>query len=205
MYREDKRKTLVSELPLSISEEDCKACMRLLPAWRKKKAESFRHATDRMLCAKAYLLLCQLLEEWTGKTVMPDFAYGEHGKPYLPDFPDIHFNMSHCHRAVVCTIGSMEVGCDVEEIPDKLDDDVINFCFSQEEKEAIYHSDNPEVEFTRQWTRKEALLKLHGIGLIDELPSVLKSPLAQDVCFETNICQDAGYIYTICYRTNPKQ
>lgn len=199
MHREVPLKTLLSELPCNFSEEEYLSCMSFLPAWRRKQAEAFRHMTDKMQCAKVYLLLCQLLNEYTGKAITPRFSYGNNGKPYLPDYPHIHFNMSHCHRAVICTINSKPVGCDVEEIPDSLDKGVLDYCFSPEEQATILHSEKPEIEFTRQWTRKEALLKLHGIGLIDDLPGLMHSHYVDDsVCFDTIVCAEHGYVYTIC-------
>ena len=33
-----------------------------------------------------------------------NFLYGEHGKPYLKDFPNIHFNISHSGEYVVVNI-----------------------------------------------------------------------------------------------------
>ena len=194
-------KTILYELPHRLKEVDYEEYLQQLPIWRRRQAEAYHTLSDKFQCAKAYSLLCDLLKEETA----PRFAYGKYGKPYLPDLPWIHFNLSHCAKAVVCTMCDTPVGCDVEEIPCEPYPDVLDICFSTEEKECILCSDRPAVEFTRLWTHKEALLKMHGIGLTDELPSVLTSPLAQGVCFETNICQDAGYLYTICSRTNPNQ
>ncbi len=193
------RTTVLYELPHHLTEEDYRECLQQLPEWRRLQAESFRTLSDKYQCAKAYTLLCALLKEITAEEKAPRFGYGKYGKPFLPDYPEIHFNLSHCAKAVVCTLDNYSVGCDVEVIPDEPDSDVLDFCFSAEEKERVWCSDLPAVEFTRLWTRKEALLKMHGIGLTDELPSVLTSPLAKDVCFETQICHDADYLYTVCY------
>lgn len=192
-------RTLVSELPAHGAEEVYRRFAGLLPAWRRRQAESFRNLTDRLQCAKAYLLLCQLLEEATGQhAVVPSFVYGEYGKPRLAAWPHLHFNMSHCPKAVMCTLGYTDVGCDVEEIPDTVDEGVLSLCFSPEEQHWICGAANPQIEFARQWTRKEALLKMHGIGLTDQLPSLMESPLARDVAFQTTVCRRGGYVYTVC-------
>ncbi len=192
-------RTLVSELPVRGVAEVYRRCAARLPEWRRRQAESYRNLTDRLQCAQAYLLLCRLLEEATGGHVAaPAFAYGEYGKPRLADWPHLHFNMSHCPKAVMCTLAGTTVGCDVEEIPDAVDEGVLALCFSPEEQHQIREADRPQVEFARQWTRKEALLKLHGIGLTDGLPTLMASPLARGVAFRTEVCPAGGYVYTVC-------
>lgn len=187
--------TRVLPLPSSPTETDFRACVASLPLWRRRQAEAFRFPVDRLQCTEAYLLLCRMLGERVGREVRPRFAYGENGKPFLPDFPDVHFNLSHCARAVLCAVADAPVGCDVEEIPAQLDASLLDFCFSPEERGAIRRASRPAVEFARLWTCKEALLKLHGIGLVDDLPSLLSSPLAGNVRFDTTVCED--FVYTI--------
>lgn len=192
---------LLCELPASPTADECRDSLRLLPEWRRQKAEAFVRSTDQLQCAKAYGLLCQLLERRVGRPVAPRFGYGKHGKPFLPDWPQLHFNMSHCSRAVMCVVDDAPVGCDVEEIPSQVDDGVLSYCFSPEERELIMSASGPAVEFTRWWTRKEALLKMRGVGLVDWLPSLMSSPLAQGARFATEVRD--GYVYTICRAHRP--
>ncbi len=186
--------TRVLPLPSRPTEADFRARAACLPPWRLRQAEAFRFPVDRLQCAEAYLLLCRMLRERVGKEVLPRLGYGENGKPFLPDFSGIHFNLSHCDRAVLCTVADVPVGCDVEGIPSLLDDQLLDFCFSPVEREVIRSADRPTVEFVRLWTCKEALLKLHGIGLVDDLPSLLSSALGRNVCFDTTVCED--FVYT---------
>ena len=53
---------------------------------------------------------------------MPEFSYGEHGKPFLKNYPDWHFNISHCKNAVCCVLSRENVGIDIEEIKRCVDD-----------------------------------------------------------------------------------
>lgn len=192
-------RTLVQELPVHGTEEAYRRCAARLPAWRRRQTESFRNPTDRLQCAQAYLLLCRLLEEAAGEHVAaPVFVYGEYGKPRLVAWPQLHFNMSHCAKAVMCTLAGTVVGCDVEEIPETVDEGVLSLCFSPEEQLMIREAVSPQMEFARQWTRKEALLKLHGTGLTDHLPALMASPLARGVAFRTEVCPAGGYAYTVC-------
>ena len=193
-------KTRIYKLPDNPTEEDLRKCLPLLPDWRKQQVESFRFLSDRLQCAKAYILLKSLIEEVQGKHVPhPSFEYGQYGKPTLSNFPYLHFNMSHCHKAVICVLSNVPVGCDIEEIPNELDSDILASCFSLEEQKQIRSADNPQVEFTRQWTRKESLLKLLGIGLTDNLPLLLSLPLAQNAQFDTVSYESSGYVYSTCY------
>ena len=41
---------------------------------------------------------------------------GENGKPYLEEYPEIHFNLSHSGNMVFAVFSDREVGCDIEEI-----------------------------------------------------------------------------------------
>ena len=191
-------KTRIYPLPNRPSEDEYRECLQQLPAWRKQQAEAFRFLSDKLQCAKAYILLQSLLTEDLKLPAQLRFSYGPYGKPFLADYPHLHFNLSHCARAVMCVVSNTEVGCDVEEIPSQLEQELLDLCFSAEEQRLIRQSNTPMVEFTRLWTSKEALLKLHGTGLTDDLPSLMTSPLARGALFTTTICRERGYVYTTC-------
>mgnify|MGYP002521683211 FL=1 len=179
-----------------VDASELRRCLQALPTWRRREADAFRFPVDKMQSAKAYLLLCRALRERYGIAGQPRFGYGENGKPYLRDHPRIHFNLSHCRKGVICAMGDSPVGCDIEAIPGCLDPDLMEACFSAGEREWILLADDPRVAFARLWTRKEALLKLHGIGLVDSLPTLLTSPLAEEVSFQTWV--HGKLAYTIC-------
>lgn len=179
-------------------------CMHALPLWRRQKAESYRQPADKMLCAKVYLLLCHGLKEHYGIETMPHFVFGPNGKPYLEEHPHINFNLSHCRSGVLCAIGGdTPVGCDIETIPDTVESDVMRLCLSSDEQAFVEQSADPCVEFTKLWTRKEALLKLTGDGIAtDRLTALLDSQLAATTVISTVVRRDKGYVYSICH---PKQ
>lgn len=49
-------------------------------------------------------------------SVEAGLSSGQHGKPYLRDYPGIHFNISHCEGLVACAFSDTETGVDVERI-----------------------------------------------------------------------------------------
>lgn len=192
-------RTVLSEMPLEVSAAMLQESLDRLPLWRRTEAEAYRQPIDTLQSATAYMLLCQLLSEATGQEkASPLFAYGAEGKPYLPEYPYLHFNISHCRRAVMCMLSNAPVGCDVEEIPSGVDYDVMPLCFSPQEIDRIERAESPKVEFTRLWTQKEALAKLHGTGLTDNIPHMLATPQARCAEFHTVVCPERGYVYTTC-------
>ena len=98
-----------------------------------------------------------------------DFAYAEHGKPYLPALPDLRFNLSHSHdMALVAVARGIEIGVDVERFRPMQECMSIAERFFPPMEAAELASmppDGREVEFFRLWTRIEAKLKARGIGL----------------------------------------
>lgn len=182
----------------TVSVEELRNDLLLLPAWRKEKALSFRHFADQVQSVKAYLLLMRMLRQQYGISGKLQFSYGPYGKPFLLDYPDIHFSLSHCRKAVLCVVGDEPVGGDVEEIPEALDQDVLNLCFDENEQSHILLSPKPCVRFAEEWTRKEALLKMVGCGLVDDLPGVMRSSWASHAGIDTFACTEKGYAYSIC-------
>lgn len=165
----------------------------LLSVQRREQCLKFKYELGRKQCAAAYLLLCQGLREEHGITEPPIFAYGEHGKPMIVDHPDIHFNMSHCREAVICMLSNKPIGVDVETIH-RYSESLARYTMSDEEMEQILQSDNPALVFTRLWTMKEAVLKLSGHGLTDNLKPVLSQFSGK---LQTIAHPDLRYVYSI--------
>ena len=67
------------------------------------------------------------------------------------------------------------VGIDIE-CERRIDDALIRHTMNEAERAVIEADANPVMEFLRLWTRKEAVLKLRGTGITDDLFSVLSGP-----------------------------
>lgn len=151
---------------------DWQAALPLLSEQRREQCLRFKHEQGRKTCAAAYLLLCEGLRKEYGIEEPPVFEYGEHGKPSIVGHPEIHFNMSHCKEAAVCVLSDNPVGVDIESIR-RYSESLARYTMSDAEMERILQAECPEEEFIRLWTQKEAVLKLSGEGIRNDMKHVL--------------------------------
>lgn len=165
---------------------------------RRIEALRYRQLHDQRQSLAVYLLLCEALKKEYDITERPVFSFHPKGKPFLTDYPDIHFNLSHCRHAALCVVDDRPVGCDIEDVPDQIDLELCKRCFNESETDSICSSPNPPLAFTELWTKKEAFLKMTGEGLTDNLPAVLDTPRARKASFSTHFAPDHSYVYTIC-------
>lgn len=179
-----------------LSEEQTERLISSLPEWRREQALRYKHLQGRKECAIGYVELLRGLRERFDINEMPAFAYKEHGKPYLKEHPDIHFSISHCKEAVGCFVSNRPCGLDIERIR-TAKPDLVRHTMSPEEAEGIFSNPFPDVAFTRLWTQKEAVLKLKGTGIVDDLHSVLKPDKLQGIELQTIENPYMGYVYTI--------
>jgi 4'-phosphopantetheinyl transferase len=93
----------------------------------------------------------------------------EYGKPYLPDYPDLAFNLSHTtDKMVIAVAYNCALGVDIEQCkPRKNLAALVDKCFAEEEK--AYWQQLPESQQTQAfyqfWVRKEAFVKATGRGI----------------------------------------
>ena len=108
------------------------------------------------------------------------FDKAEYGKPYLTDYPELAFNISHSGAHLLIAVGwNCELGVDVELCKDRNSlAELVEKCFSPEE--AGYWHRVPEAEKTREfyrfWTRKEAFVKATGRGIALGLEQCVVNP-----------------------------
>lgn len=175
-------------------EIDLNAVLPQLSEQRREQVLRFKHEGSRKQCAAAYLLLKRALKEVYGIDENPVFEYDEGGKPTLKGHSEIHFNLSHCAKAVACVVADRPVGIDVEETC-RYKDSLARYAMNDEEYNQITRSDNPALTFTKLWTMKEALLKYTGEGLRRDIKTVLNLSPASEVEFHTEVYE--GYVVTV--------
>ena len=148
---------------------DLKKAYSLVSQSRKEKIDFYKFEKDKKLSAGAYLLLKKLLDE--EKITNPIFKTEKYGKAYISNYDNIHFNLSHSGKIVLCAISDMEVGVDVEYIDPEIDLDIAKHYFYNSEYETIINSDNPSDEFFKYWVLKESYMKYTGLGMNLKLDS----------------------------------
>jgi len=145
--------------------------MTCLSDSEKQRAARFVFEQDR----SRFIVCRALLRGVLAKTLnlAPDaihFEYGKKGKPHLDNKP-LFFNLSHSsHQAYIVTCRDTAVGVDVERIRPPTRHtwaDLAQRFFSPAEIAELNALPNPQQSdaFFTCWTRKEAYLKLHGLGL----------------------------------------
>lgn len=116
------------------------------------------------------------------------------GKPVLPEYPAVSFNVSHTQgMALLAFALRVPVGVDVERLrPYPTHRDMARRYFSPAEAEAIEAlGDGSESAFFAVWTRKEAFLKATGLGLAHGLERFTVSAPGDGACRLTHIDGDA--------------
>lgn len=156
-------KIYLFENPEMISDELLNRSMALLPIERRKKANRYKHSIDKKMCVISYLLLLYGLKENYG-IIFPKISYESNGKPYLTDYPDIFFNISHCRYACVCALSDRIVGIDIQDIRPFSWDIARRVC-SKNELKMLENADDKSELFTKFWTIKESYLKMTGEGI----------------------------------------
>ncbi len=138
--------------PLTAAEyQDMK---RLLPEARWRRLERLPREKHReVLCA--YLLLRVALRERCGWNDLPEIAAGVNGKPYFPDHPEVHFNLSHTFGAAAAALADTPIGVDLERIRP----------ISVRSMERLAGVRTEEA-FFKSWVRREARVKRTGDGIV---------------------------------------
>mgnify|MGYP000158099593 CR=1 FL=1 len=94
-----------------LTEGETALLLELLPPERRERL--LRQAEQREpLCAYGLLLLA--LRRRLGCRSLPPVARGPAGKPFFPDFPEVHWNLSHTAGAVLAGVSDRPLGVDIE-------------------------------------------------------------------------------------------
>ncbi|MBR0147325.1 MAG: 4'-phosphopantetheinyl transferase superfamily protein [Eubacterium sp.] len=156
--------------------------MALLPAWRQESCTRMRFERGRLQQLAAGLLLRYALMDAAGIDLMKaEVTINEHGKPGFvlsqnaatdaAEKGDVHFNISHSDDYIAVAIADRPVGIDVEVKTDP-DLKVTSRFYSPAEQQAVRTASDPQREFRRLWTRKEAYVKCTGTGIYDSVAGI---------------------------------
>ncbi len=147
--------------------------MALLDVEEQARAARFHFGQDRERFVIGHGLLREVLGHMLGRPGGSlKLLRGPFGKPYLAGHP-VHFNLSDTKDAVLLALARTELGADVETMNRRTDHErVAHHYFTPAEVEQISHAANGKKRFLELWTRKEAVLKACGVGLMDDLHSL---------------------------------
>ncbi len=112
----------------------------------------------------AYALLAAFLVEQRGVEPLPRMERREGGKPYFPDFPRLHFNVSHSGGLCLCALDDVPVGCDIELVRPR-SERLPGYVLSEKELTWFRAQGGSWADFYTLWTLKEARVKCTGEGL----------------------------------------
>lgn len=156
-----------------ISESHLNFLMKIVP---REKAERIRqyiskNSANQTLLGEVLIrfLICKRLNI-TNEQIY--FDLNEYGKKRLRGSNDLHFNISHSGKWIVCSIGKHYNGIDIEKIqPIDIELAKKNFTYSEYFYLKKIRLELRSAEFIRIWTLKESYIKCLGKGLSIPLDS----------------------------------
>lgn len=142
-----------ARLERNLTEREAEAMLAMMPPQRRERLGRMPKEKQREpLCA--YMILQLALWDKHRWKEMPELALTSMGKPYFPDYPSVHFNISHTGGAVLVGLSDQAVGVDIERIRP----------VSQRSMQRLAGV-GTEREFFQNWVRREARAKRGGSGV----------------------------------------
>lgn len=182
---------------------------------RKLKTLKIKSYEGRLRSVGVGVLLDKALNEYGLREKDMTYGYGDVGKPYFKEAPGLYFNLSHSRLKVMCVLGSIPVGCDIEYIK-KANEGIAKRFFSAKDNEMLdaakeLGEKEYRESFFRLWTLKESYIKCTGQGLkcpMDSFSFIYDGEKyhidgKEDYYFwaDTEISENnkkEGYAYSIC-------
>ncbi len=150
---------------VNIVEENFSSFLKVVSVAKKKRILKQKEQQNACNMLIVEILAKVVIKKTFGIDIaQQEFAYTEYGKPYLLNYPNVHFNISHSGEYVACAVSNKPIGVDIQKIG-KYDPDVAKRVCNEKELEQIENSSDKASEFTKLWTQKEAVLKMHGTGI----------------------------------------
>ncbi|GFZ33236.1 4'-phosphopantetheinyl transferase [Clostridium zeae] len=157
-----------------LSEERLTELCSLINLEKKNKIERFVNKKDKIRAIIGETLIRMIvIENLKLSNKYISFDKNQYGKPYLKDYPNINFNISHSGDYVLCAVDDSPIGVDVEEVKDIKYEEIAKSFFTTKESEYIISQDLKIQldKFYEIWTLKESYIKCCGQGLSIPLKS----------------------------------
>lgn len=146
---------------MDVSELDLYKMQAFVSKERIKKSNQYFYQKDKLLSIGAEILLNHVLSKIG--VFDPIFDTDIYSKPYLKNYPDVYFNLSHSEKFVACAVSDSPIGVDIEYIHD-IDLSVAKNYFYGSEYEYILNNNNKKKAFFELWVLKESYMKMTGLG-----------------------------------------
>lgn len=172
----------------------------VLSAAEVAKSKKYLQVADRIRFITSKYFLRILVSKFLN--IAPnaiEFGYQKNKKPKVCG---VEFNVSHSGDIILIAISTTAIGIDIESIDKPFEfKTLIDICFHPDEHKFLIN--NNLKNFYTFWTRKEALLKATGEGLVDhmELINTTKRVVKQkNNCYELiSFCIEKNYVASIGY------
>lgn len=140
---------------------------------RKEKIKNYQFERDKKSLLMSGLLVRQKIEELAGIPIRKQkYSYYKNKKPFIFSNNELDFNISHSKNYICCGISfNGSIGVDVEK-NGIAPLDIMTYIFHNREIDYVMNSHDPNLNFYRIWTRKEAYSKYVGKGLTMDLTSL---------------------------------
>ena len=125
----------------------------------------------------AWALLARLLKERFALERLPAVARTAEGKPWFPQYPQLHFNLSHSRGLALCGAGGYPLGVDVERVRPRRAG-LARYVLSEKEFAWFQDRGGDWGSLYTLWTLKEAKVKCLGTGL-RQAPRTIGVPLLE--------------------------
>ena len=177
-------KVYYCELNEHISDSIFNSLLSYVTYEKRQIIYKYKYSIDKKLSLYSELLLriivSQTLHIHSNEIII---KRSKTGKPFLEQFPELEFNISHTRNAIAIALSSSTVGIDIEHIKDMDLKIAENYYTSNEYKYVVSSEFECNQRFYEVWTRKEAYIKYTGNGLATPLNSfdVFKNKLKDQI------------------------
>lgn len=163
---------------LTIKDDDFNMQNRLLQYIsyaRYQKLSHYYYNIDKKLSLYGELIVRMVISRSLGchpRDIKIEENY--YGKPYISNFKNVFFNISHTKKAVLCVISNIEeIGVDIENIDNFSFAEINQICHTNELNFLnTLSAEAKKIEFCKIWTRKEAFGKKVGVGIGQNLKQI---------------------------------
>lgn len=155
----------------------------LLPFMSEQRLEKINDITsekvrEEKICSFALLRYALFMEY--GVTEPPIFTFGEREKPYLANYPEIFFSLSHAGGYSACAVSDLEIGIDLQDYRPMKENISCKICTKREIHQVYANeADGPSFSTCRLWCMKESYGKLTGKGFAEGFDTIETSGLLE--------------------------